>query len=62
MPNIRVEMLEGRSPEQKSAMARELTEAFLRTAGGRREAISVVITEVSAENWAIGGGILADKS
>jgi len=61
MPIIRVEMLEGRTPDQKRAMAEELTDAFLRTAGGRREAISVIVSEVSAENWAIGGDILADK-
>jgi 4-oxalocrotonate tautomerase len=62
MPIIRVEMLAGRSADQKRAMAEELTEAFLRTAGGRREAISVIVTDVAAQDWAIGGKTLADKS
>jgi phenylpyruvate tautomerase PptA (4-oxalocrotonate tautomerase family) len=34
MPTLRVELFEGRSPEQKAALARELTEACVRVLGG----------------------------
>ena len=60
MPVIRVEMFK-RNQEQKRDLARELTEAFVRTCGGNREAIKILITEVDEKNWASGGIITADK-
>ena len=60
MPVIRVEMFE-RTQEQKRELARELTEAFVRTCGGNKEAIKILITEVDEKNWASGGVITADK-
>ena len=60
MPVIRVEMFK-RTQEQKRDLARELTEAFLRTCGGNKDAIKILITEVDKNNWASGGIITADK-
>ena len=60
MPVIRVEMFE-RTQDQKRNLARELTEAFINTCGGNKEAIKILITEVDKENWASGGVITADK-
>ena len=60
MPVIRVEMFE-RTQEQKRDLARELTEAFIRTCGGNKDSIKILITEVDKNNWASGGVITADK-
>ena len=60
MPVIRVEMFK-RTQEQKKDLARELTEAFIRTCGGNKDAIKILITEVDKNNWASGGVITADK-
>ena len=60
MPVIRVEMFK-RTQEQKRDLARELTEAFIRTCGGNKDAIKILITEVDKNNWATGGVITADK-
>ena len=60
MPVIRVEMFE-RTQEQKRDLARELTEAFIRTCGGNKDAIKILITEIDKTNWASGGVITADK-
>ncbi len=60
MPVIRVEMFK-RTQEQKRNLARELTDAFIRTCGGNREAIKILITEVDENNWASGGIITSDK-
>ena len=60
MPVIRVEMFK-RTQEQKRDLARELTEAFMRTCGGNKDAIKILITEVDKNNWASGGIITADK-
>ena len=60
MPVIRVEMFK-RTQEQKRDLARELTEAFIRTCGGNKDSIKILITEVDKNNWASGGIITADK-
>ena len=60
MPVIRVEMFK-RTQEQKRDLARELTDAFVRTCGGNKEAIKILTTEVDKNNWASGGVITADK-
>ncbi|MFH8788753.1 tautomerase family protein [Streptomyces roseoverticillatus] len=55
MPVISVDILHGRSDAAKAALARELTDAFQRTCGSKRERIYVIIREVPEEHWAIGG-------
>ena len=60
MPIIRVEMFK-RTQEQKRNLAKELTDAFVKTCGGSREAIKILITEVDKNDWASGGIITADK-
>ncbi|MBS0374376.1 MAG: 2-hydroxymuconate tautomerase family protein [Proteobacteria bacterium] len=61
MPIIRVEMFTGRSREQKRALARELTEAFVRVAGGKPEGVTVILQDVAKEDWAVAGELMADK-
>lgn len=61
MPIIRVEMLKGRTTEQKRKMAQELTDAFINTAGGNASAVQVVITDIEKEDWAAGGELMLDK-
>jgi 4-oxalocrotonate tautomerase len=61
MPIITVELLEGRSVEQKRALARELTDAFVRTCGGEVSSVRVVVHDVPRTNWAIGGHLVADR-
>ena len=61
MPIIRVEMFSGRTDEQKRALVKELTEAFLRTAGSQPEHIHVVITDVDKTNWGFAGELTADR-
>jgi 4-oxalocrotonate tautomerase len=62
MPTIRVEMFEGRTPEQKQAFVKAITEATVSTLGGSPESVQVVITEVSKSNWASGGLLWSDPS
>ena len=59
MPVIRVEMFK-RTQEQKKNLVRELTESFVKTCGGNKESIKILITEVDKNNWASGGVITAD--
>lgn len=61
MPMIRVEMFAGRNAEQKRALVKELTEAFVRAAGGTPESVQIVLTDVDKENWASAGVLYSDK-
>ena len=61
MPIIRVEMLKGRSTSQKRALAEKLTAEFVATCGGNQASIQVMITEVEAEDWAVGGQLISDR-
>ncbi|MEO1191532.1 MAG: tautomerase family protein [Pseudomonadota bacterium] len=61
MPIIRVELFPGRTRAQKRALVHELTDAFVRTAGGKPEGVQVVITEVEPADWGSGGVLVADK-
>jgi 4-oxalocrotonate tautomerase len=55
MPLIEVTMIEGRTPEAKRALMRRLTDAAEETLGAPRASVRVVIREVPAAHWAVGG-------
>ena len=61
MPIIRVEMFEGRNIDQKRDMVRELTRAFVETAGGTPSSVNVVITDVAKSDWGSNGELCSDK-
>ncbi len=62
MPMIHVEMFAGRTEEQKRDLVRELTDTFVRTAGGTPESVQIVLTDVDKGNWASAGTLFSDKS
>ena len=58
MPNVIVEWLEGRSPEQKAELAQALTEAMSTVGRVGAEHLHVRFVDVSPGDWAIGGSLL----
>ncbi|UOQ94999.1 4-oxalocrotonate tautomerase [Halobacillus shinanisalinarum] len=60
MPIITVQMLEGRSDDQKQALVEQVTNAVTDTTGARKEAVTVVIEEMSKQNYGVAGKRLAD--
>jgi len=62
MPTIHVELFEGRTVEQKRALARELTEAAVRVLGGSPDGVDVIFVDVARHDWATGGTLWADKA
>ena len=62
MPIIRIEMLPGRSLEQKRAFAHAVTGLASDILGCGRDAVAVVFDEVVPQNWANGGRLESDKS
>jgi 4-oxalocrotonate tautomerase len=61
MPVIRVEMLAGRTVEQKRELVEVLTRETARIAKSSPDSIFVVIEDVAKENWGVGGRLMSDK-
>jgi 4-oxalocrotonate tautomerase len=62
MPTIRVELFEGRTAEQKAALARELTAACVRVLGGSADGVDVLFYDIARSNWATGGMLWSEKA
>lgn len=61
MPTIRIEMIAGRTPEQKRALVKGVTECFTAHCGGTPASVQVVISEFGKDQWAIGGELISDR-
>ena len=62
MPTIRIEMFEGRTPEQKRALVAAVTEACVRTIGASPESVEILLFDIAKQNWAKGGVLWSDKA
>ena len=62
MPTIRVELFEGRTVEQKRALAQALTEATVRTLGSPPESVEVLFFDIARHDWATAGVPWSDRS
>ena len=61
MPTIRVELMEGRTPEQKKQLVKALTEAVVTTLGGNPEAVDILLYDIKRHDWATGGELWSEK-
>ena len=61
MPEIIVELAEGRSVDQKRALVKDITEAVVRNCGVDREAVVVIIHENPKTDKAKGGVLFSDR-
>lgn len=61
MPTLRVELFEGRTAEQKRALAKELTDACVRVLGGSGDGVDVLFCDIKRQDWATGGVLWSDK-
>jgi 4-oxalocrotonate tautomerase len=55
MPTYHVEMLEGRSIEQKKQLVEAITRISVEILGGQSDSVDVLISDIKRENWATGG-------
>ena len=62
MPTYRVEMIEGRTLEQKKKLVEEITRVSVEVLGGTPEMVDILITDVKRENWATGGKLWTERS
>lgn len=62
MPTIRVEMFEGRTAEQKRALAKELTDACVRAIGASPDSVDILMFDIRKQDWATAGVLWSDKA
>lgn len=55
MPFIQINILEGRSPEKKERLIREVTDKVAEILEAPEQNVRVLIHEVAAEHWGIAG-------
>ena len=60
MPEITIELNEGRSIEQKRALCKAITDAMVQHAGAKPTNLHVIIQEVPKEDWAL-AGVMGDE-
>jgi len=62
MPTIRVELMEGRTPEQKKNLVEALTQAVVETLGGKAESVDVLLFDIKRSDWATGGKLWSERT
>jgi 4-oxalocrotonate tautomerase len=61
MPTINVQMFDGRTPEQKRAFVKAVTEAACGTLGCGADSVIIIIQEIKRDNWATAGKLWSDS-
>jgi 4-oxalocrotonate tautomerase len=60
MPTYHVEMMEGRTVEQKKKLVQEITRVSVEVLGGSPESVDIIITDIKRENWATGAKLWSE--
>lgn len=60
MPTYHVEMMEGRTVEQKKKLVEEITRVSVEILGGVADSVDIIITDIRRENWATGGKLWSE--
>jgi 4-oxalocrotonate tautomerase len=61
MPTLRVELLEGRTPEQKKQLVKALTQAVVDTLGSKPESVDILLYDIKRADWATGGVLWSER-
>lgn len=61
MPIVQIEILEGRTIEQKRLLAEKVTQAIVGSIGAPAENVSIIIRDLPKENYAKAGILALDK-
>jgi len=61
MPTIRVELMEGRTPEQKKNLVKALTQAVVETLGSKADSVDVLLYDIKRSDWATAGELWSEK-
>jgi 4-oxalocrotonate tautomerase len=61
VPILQIEILKGRTVEQKREMVKKVTEAISETLNCPKDAVSIIIREMETENFAKAGKLRSDN-
>jgi len=61
MPIVRIEMLTGRSAEQKAQLAEAITRAMIDIAKAKPEDTNIVFQDVERGDWAVAGRLMSQR-
>ncbi|MHB8589366.1 MAG: tautomerase family protein [Candidatus Dormibacteraceae bacterium] len=61
MPVVIIQMVAGRSMDQKRQLVAAITDAMVGIVGARRDRTNIIIQEVEPENWAHDGMLMEDQ-
>ena len=62
MPNITVELLRGRTVEQRRDFAKAVADSAVEILGARRQDVRIVFTEITGDDVANGGVLASDDA
>ncbi len=60
MPTYHVEMMEGRTVDQKKKLVEAITRVSVEILGGVPDSVDIIITDIKRENWATGGKLWSE--
>ena len=60
MPTYHIEMIEGRTLEQKKRLVEAITRVSVEILGGEPGSVDILITDVPSHNWATGGKLWSE--
>ncbi|BAF59886.1 MAG: 4-oxalocrotonate tautomerase [Pelotomaculum sp.] len=61
MPVVNIQLLEGRSVEQKAKIAKAVTDILVEIGGARPEAVTVIFSDIKKSDLAVGGKLASEK-
>ncbi len=61
MPVVTIQLLSGRSKDQKTKIAEAVTSALVDIAGAKPEGVQVIFADVERADWANAGVLMSDK-
>lgn len=61
MPFINIQMLAGRTEEQKAELAKAITKAFVEIASAKPEAVSIIFSDIQKKDLAKAGKLISQS-
>ncbi len=62
MPIIQVNLMRGRTDDQKKLLAQQITNSVVEVLGSRKEAVGVLFHEMGPYDFCIGGEPMAERN
>lgn len=61
MPIVHIHLLEGRSVEQKRALAQQVTDAVVNSVGTTADQVKIILSDMKHEDYAVAGKLHMDS-